>query len=98
MTLGEIIAFPFSNKFALDRSKFGKQGAFMGLYTMAFSVAHIFGHNIGMQVTAAYGFKVTWLLFGGLALIAWLLLLRAQQLINGEAAKTTLSLTTNKNL
>lgn len=98
MTLGEMIAFPFSNKFALDRSKFGKQGAFMGLYTMAFSVAHIFGHNIGMQVTAAYGFKVTWLLFGGLALIAWLLLLRAQQLINREATKTTLSLTTNKNL
>lgn len=96
MTLGEMIAFPFSNKFALDRSKFGKQGSFMGVYTMAFSVAHIIGHNMGMQITAAYGFKATWLLFGGIAVIAWLCMARAQQLIKRETAKSTLSLTTNK--
>lgn len=93
MTLGEMIAFPFSNKFALDRSKSGRQGAFMGLYTMAFSVAHIFGHTIGMQITAAYGFKTTWLVFGGLAIMAWVLMARAQQLLHHKNPTTTISIT-----
>ena len=52
-TLGEMIAFPFGNAFALRRSKLGRQGAYMGLYSMSFSLAHIFGHNSGMQLVAA---------------------------------------------
>ncbi|WP_299681310.1 MFS transporter [uncultured Dokdonia sp.] len=70
MTFGEMIGFPFSNKFALDRSKIGKQGAFMGLYSMAFAIASIFSHNAGMQITAKYGFKVVWLFIFGLTVIA----------------------------
>ena len=70
LTFGEMIGFPFSNKFALDRSKIGKQGAFMGLYTMAFAIANIVAHNAGMQITAYYGFKMVWLFLFGLAAIA----------------------------
>ncbi|MFT5751224.1 MAG: putative MFS family arabinose efflux permease [Flavobacteriales bacterium] len=92
LTVGEMISFPFSNKFALDRSKSGKQGAFMGLYTMSFSVAHIFGHNAGMQITAAYGFQTTWVFFGVLSLIAWGLLIWVRRLVAKESQVQNVSL------
>ena len=83
-TFGEMIAFPFSNKFALDRSKLGRQGAYMAIYSMSFSVAHIFGHNSGMQITEAYGFQATWYFLLGLTLVAWLLLHIAQRMVRAE--------------
>ncbi|EAQ39962.1 MFS transporter [Dokdonia sp. MED134] len=83
-TFGEMISFPFSNKFALDRSKLGRQGAYMGVYSMSFSVAHIFGHNSGMQITAYYGFQTTWIFLIGLTLIAWLLLYIVKRMLAKE--------------
>lgn len=70
LTFGEMIGFPFSNKFALDRSKIGKQGAFMGLYTMSFALANIFAHSISLQITARYGFKMVWLFLFAMAALA----------------------------
>jgi predicted MFS family arabinose efflux permease len=83
-TIGEMISFPFSNKFALNRSKKGRQGAYMGLYAMSFSVAHIFGHNSGMQITQYFGFTSTWYFLAILTLIAWLLLYLAQHYMKKE--------------
>lgn len=83
-TFGEMISFPFSNKFALDRSKLGRQGAYMGIYTMSFSVAHIFGHNSGMQITALFGFQTTWLFLIGLTFVAWFLLYTVKKLLANE--------------
>ncbi|WP_066220773.1 MDR family MFS transporter [Formosa haliotis] len=60
MTVGEMIAFPFSNAFALERAKKGNQGEYMALYSISFSIAHIIAHNSGMHVIANYGYKVTW--------------------------------------
>ncbi|MGY0393025.1 MFS transporter [Bizionia sp. KMM 8389] len=60
MTLGEMIAFPFSNAFAMQRAKKGNQGEYMALYSIAFSISHIFGHNAGMQMAEAIGFDNTW--------------------------------------
>lgn len=92
MTFGEMIGFPFSNKFALDRSKIGKQGAFMGLYSMAFAIANIFSHNAGMQITANYGFKVVWLFIFGLTVIACFFMYLARQKATKETAAKNLSL------
>ncbi len=83
-TIGEMISFPFSNKFALNRSKKGRQGAYMGLYSMSFSVAHIFGHNSGMQITQYFGFTSTWYFLAILTLIAWGLLYLAQHYMKKE--------------
>ena len=47
MTIGEMIAFPFSNAFAMERAKKGNQGEYMALYGIAFSLGHIFSHNSG---------------------------------------------------
>ncbi|WP_055445492.1 MDR family MFS transporter [Lacinutrix himadriensis] len=60
MTVGEMIAFPFSNAFAMQRAKKGNQGEYMALYSIAFSIAHIFGHNAGMQLADGFGFNNTW--------------------------------------
>lgn len=60
MTVGEMIAFPFSNAFVVERAKKGNQGEYMAFYSIAFSVAHIFGHNTGMQLVDKIGFDNTW--------------------------------------
>jgi len=60
MTIGEMIAFPFSNAFVIDRAKKGNQGEYMAFYSISFSAAHIFGHNSGMQLVDAFGFNNTW--------------------------------------
>ncbi|RXG12368.1 putative MFS family arabinose efflux permease [Leeuwenhoekiella aestuarii] len=75
VTLGEMIAFPFGNAFALRRAKLGRQGAYMGLYSMSFSLAHIFGHNSGMQLVNAFGYNKTWLAMVAISLAGILLLL-----------------------
>ena len=74
-TLGEMVAFPFGNAFALRRAKLGRQGAYMGLYSMSFSLAHIFGHNSGMQLVNSLGYNLTWAIMGLITLLALGLLL-----------------------
>jgi predicted MFS family arabinose efflux permease len=75
MTVGEMIAFPFSNAFAMDRAKRGNQGEYMALYSIAFSVAHIFAHNTGMQSVDKFGFNFTWYGVTLLALVCVILLI-----------------------
>jgi len=75
MTIGEMIAFPFSNAFAMDRAKKGNQGEYMALYTIAFSIAHIFGHNAGMQMVDRIGFDNTWYVITIISLFCIVLLL-----------------------
>ncbi len=68
-TLGEMVAFPFGNSFALTRSKKGRQGAYMGLYSMSFSASHIFGHNSGMQLIDTYGYNNGWIFMACVAIL-----------------------------
>ena len=74
MTLGEMVAFPFSNAFAMVRGKKGRLGEYMGLYTVAFSFSHIIGHNSGLQMIEMWGFEVTWYVMTGIALASILLM------------------------
>jgi predicted MFS family arabinose efflux permease len=84
MTFGEMLGFPFSNSYALDRSKRGNQGEYMALYSMSFSFAHILGPNIGMHLTENYGFAFTWKIMAILLLLASLLLFWLMSLIKQE--------------
>jgi len=86
VTLGEMIAFPFSNSFALKRSDGKKRGSYMALYSIAFSVSHIFGHNSGMQLIDNFGFKFTWFTMMMLSIIACILLLILKRLLQKESA------------
>lgn len=69
-TLGEIIGFPFTNSLAIDRAKLGKQGQYMGLYSVVFSMAYIIGPNLGMQIIEQLGFVFNWGVMATLAFIA----------------------------
>ena len=60
MSFGEMIVFPFSNSLALNRSIKGNQGQYMAYYSISFSIAHIFGHSIGMNLVANLGYTSTW--------------------------------------
>ena len=80
MTIGEMIAFPFSNAFAVERAQKGNQGEYMALYAIAFSLSHIFSHNVGMQMVDKYGFEFTWNVITvfalvGVVILFWLLVL-----------------------
>ncbi len=83
-TLGEMVAFPFGNAFALDRSKKGRQGAYMALYSMSFSLAHIFGHNSGMQFINNFGYENTWIFMTLIAAIGTFLLYIVKRKLNQE--------------
>ncbi|MFI1770762.1 MDR family MFS transporter [Thalassobellus citreus] len=87
MTFGEMIAFPFSNAFAMDRAKKGNQGEYMALYSIAFSVAHIFGHNAGMQMADKLGFNNTWYIVTLLAALCIFLLFILRLYLNRKKKK-----------
>ena len=91
-TLGEMIAFPFGNAFALRRAKLGRQGAYMGLYSMSFSLSHIFGHNSGMQLVAALGYNSTWIVMIFVTGIAFLLLYYVRRKVKSETSASNVSL------
>ncbi|CAL2108558.1 Predicted arabinose efflux permease, MFS family [Tenacibaculum sp. 190524A02b] len=84
MTIGEMIAFPFSNAFVMERAKKGKQGEYMAFYSIAFSISHIFGHNLGLQMVDGMGFNNTWTVMIGLSFIGMLSLLILMKIIKKE--------------
>ncbi len=84
MTVGEMILFPFSNSFAVDRAKRGRQGQFMALYTISFSLAHIFAHNAGLQLIGSMGYEFTWYMMTVLSVLCILLLWRLNRLTQRE--------------
>lgn len=73
LTFGEMFAFPFSNAFALSRAPKGKEGIYMGYYTMSFSVAHIASSKTGMLMIDFFGYSFNWLLMGSLGILGALL-------------------------
>jgi len=81
ITVAEMLAFPFSNAFAMTRAVKGKEGLYMSLYAMAFSLAHIFSAKTGMEVVDKFGFNVNWYLMGFLSLIAVLLTIRLKKIM-----------------
>jgi len=81
MTIGEMIGSPFSNALALEMSPKGRKGSYMGLYSMSFSVSHIFGHSGGMNMVDTYGFNTTWYVVFGVLIIVSIMTLRLHRLL-----------------
>jgi predicted MFS family arabinose efflux permease len=65
----------------MTRAIKGKEGMYMALYAMAFSLAGIFSAKTGMEVVDRFGFEVDWYLMGFLSLIAALLSIRLKALL-----------------
>lgn len=77
ISVGEMFVMPFSSNFVFGRSEGAKQGQYMALYTMSYSVANILAPFLGTQIIAAFGFSVLWWSVAVLALVTcggfWLL-------------------------
>ena len=69
MTVGEMIGSPFSNALALEMAPKGRKGSYMGLYSMSFSLSHIFGHNGGMNLVDQFGYRNTWFVVVGILIV-----------------------------
>lgn len=89
VTIGEMLNFPFMNRFALDRAERGRSGEYMALFTMTFSVAQIFCHNSGMQLIEKFGYKLTWYLMAFIIIIACGLFIWLRRSINKEYLTNT---------
>jgi len=87
MTFGEMLAFPYSNAFVIERAKRGNIGEYMGFYTVAFSIAHIFGHNSGMQLIDQIGFDKTWTIITAFTLVGVLFLFILMRMLKKESAE-----------
>lgn len=81
MSVGEMLVFPFSNSFAMEYSKRGKRGEYMALYSIAFSISHVFSHNAGMQSIHHYGFEVTWYGLVAITIVGMVLLLFLRKVV-----------------
>ncbi len=84
ITVGEMLAFPFTNNFAMNRAPIGKEGRYLALYSMAFSFAHIFSAKTGMEVIDRFGFAANWYLMASLGLLAVVLMLWLRRALKTE--------------
>lgn len=84
MTVGEMLNFPFMNRFAFDRAEHGATGAYMALFTIAWSVAHIIGHTLGLNLIARFGYDATWYIFTGMLVLAIGMLLALNRMVARE--------------
>lgn len=94
ITIGEMLGFPFSNSFAIDRAPKNRVGEYMGLYTVAFSAAHVVGPNIGMRISENYGFYASWSIMGIIGLISVLLCFVLLTMIKKESSQKLLAKST----
>ncbi len=86
MTVGEMLCFPFTNRMANERADRGSPGAYMGLYTVSWSVSHIIGHSLGLHLIAWTDFTCTWWIFTGVLLLCLVMLFALQRMMKREAA------------
>jgi predicted MFS family arabinose efflux permease len=85
MTFAEMFAFPFSNSFAMSRAPKGHEGRYMAIFTMTYSMAHIFSAKSGMTIIDHFGYQANWLFMGTLGFISVLLGLWVYKLINKKS-------------
>ncbi len=70
LIIGEMLAFPFSNSFAMSRALKGEEGKFMAVFTMSYSLAHIISGKLGFYIIEQYGYTANWLFMAFLGLFA----------------------------
>lgn len=68
LTFSEIFAMPFMVTFTVNRAGEKKRGAYIGLYTLAFSAAFILAPFLGTRIIADHGFTTLWWAAGLLSL------------------------------
>lgn len=83
-TVGEMLNFPFMNRFANDRADHGPPGAYMALFTIGWSVSHIIAHTLGLNLIAQFGYTATWYAFTGMLVLAMAMLVLLKRMVTEE--------------
>ena len=73
ITFSEMLGFPYTNAFAMQRSKKGNEGRYMALYTMAFGLSNTFSPKLGLDIVEVFGYQTNFIFLCGLSIIAFLL-------------------------
>jgi predicted MFS family arabinose efflux permease len=60
VTVSEIFAMPFMITYTIHRAGEKHRGAYIGLYTLAYSMAFILAPYLGTHLVAGYGFTTLW--------------------------------------
>jgi predicted MFS family arabinose efflux permease len=60
LCVSEILAMPFMSTVIVKNSDENNRGAYMGLYSLSFAVAHIFSPFLGTFIVDHYGFEILW--------------------------------------
>ncbi|MEO6759257.1 MAG: MFS transporter [Saprospiraceae bacterium] len=73
ISFGEIFVMPFSSNFVFSRATAGnRQGQYMALYTVAYSVANILAPLYGTQMIAHLGYPALWGSLAVVVAVVWL--------------------------
>jgi predicted MFS family arabinose efflux permease len=78
-TFGEMILLPAMSSWVADVAPESKRGAYMGLYTMGFSLALVVGAPLGTSLLEHGGGKTLWLTMLALGLLSAALFLRVKE-------------------
>ncbi len=73
VTFGAMLTFPFANSFASSRSRIGYEAAYMTVFTMSYSFAHIFSAKGGMEIISLFGYEANWMAMALIGTVALLL-------------------------
>jgi predicted MFS family arabinose efflux permease len=69
MSLGVMLTFPFASEFVMNRAHFKKGGLYMSVFTMSYSMAHIFSAKTGMLIIQYFGFETNWIFMSTLGVV-----------------------------
>lgn len=64
LCISEILAMPFMSTVTMQRSTPETRGAYMGMNSLAFSVAYVLSPYLGTRIAHNFGFDMLWLLTG----------------------------------
>ena len=90
MTFGEMLAFPFSNSFAMSRAPKGHEGRYMAIFTMSYSLAHIISSKGGFSIISYFkSYQYNWFFMGSLGILGAFLGYITLRLIKKEKTDKT---------
>ena len=84
-TVGEMILLPASSAYVSDIAPPAQAGAYMGLYTMGFSLAFAIGPWLGVEVLERFGPVAVWLGTFGCGCVTALMIWRQKEVRSQEA-------------
>jgi len=84
LTFGEMLNFPYMNRFVYNRADQGRPGAYMGAFTSTWSIAHVFGHSAGLNLIDLVGFDFTWFICVAIVLVGIISLTLAEKRLRSE--------------